>query len=93
MTYATFIAERPEFDQVSQTIIEATITQAENLVGETAYGDAYETALSLMTAHLLALAPFGEPMRLEIDGQPTSTYLIQLNMIKRQRPVRGLAVY
>jgi hypothetical protein len=59
VTYATFTAEFPTFDQVDETIIDAKIADAELQIDVGAYGVLYDTAVKYLTAHLLTIAPYG----------------------------------
>ena len=70
--YASFIQAFPEFDQVDQTYIETKIAEASALLDEDAYGSdpIHNVAVLYMTAHLLAISPYGQQLQLvQDDGQ------------------------
>lgn len=86
---ATFIRERPEFGSAGTQLVTSTIADARLRVSAAEYGDAYDDALSLMTAHLLWESPFGCSMRLDGGGADNeSRYLKELRHLKLERVPR-----
>jgi len=88
VTYATFIAEFPTFDQVTQATIEAKIADAELQCDEAAYGVIYDVAVKYLTAHLLTIAPYG--MQIAPQGaEARSSFGDQYEKIKLLSHRRG----
>lgn len=88
VTYASFIAEFPTFDQVTQTTIEAKIADAESRCDEDAYRNAYDQAVKYLTAHLLTIAPYG--MQIAPQGaEARSSYGDEYERIKLLSHKRG----
>lgn len=69
VTYASFIAERPEFSRTAEALIAAKIAEATLRVGAV-WGERRDAGISLLTAHLLWSSPFGATTRLEGDRDP-----------------------
>lgn len=72
MDLATFRAEYPEFATASDTLVEAKLARAEVQVDAAMYGDRYEQAHGLLTAHLICIAPGGQFARLVADNLKTT---------------------
>jgi len=86
VTSASFVRDRPEFATASPQLITSTLAVASLRVSATEYGDAYDAALSLVTAHLLWESPFGASMRLDGGGEDNeSRYLKELRLLRLER--------
>ena len=66
--YASFIAAFPEFDStgIQQTYVETKIAEATSLLEADQHGadPIYNLAILYMTAHLLAISPYGQQLQL-----------------------------
>ena len=69
VTAATLKAEWPEFEDASDALVTAKISQAEGSLDESTLGDLYDNAVTLKACHLLALTPDGRAMRLDPEGK------------------------
>jgi hypothetical protein len=83
VTYASFIAARPEFVATPEAQITAAIADATRLCSAAHFRDDTDAAVSLYTAHLLALSPFGKTSRKGDSGE--TTYLAQWTRLARAR--------
>lgn len=72
MNRSTFRVRYPEFDSASDALIDAKLADAEVNVDAETYGDRYEQAHGLLTAHYLSCAPGGQFARLEADKLDTT---------------------
>jgi hypothetical protein len=70
----------PEFRAAPSTLVDQKIAEAASELDATTWGSRYTRAVMLYTAHLLALTPEGEKMRLK-DG--SSVYQRRLDTLKR----------
>lgn len=66
MTPDDFVARHPQFRNAG-ALIATTIVAAECRVAKSVFGAKYEEALGQMTAHLLAISPYGRSQRLAND--------------------------
>lgn len=79
----SFKAAFPEFVNTDNDLITSRITMAQVQVNSTVWGDSYDTGIMLMTAHLLAVSPMGEPARLS-DNSMSTIYLRTFDKMMRQ---------
>lgn len=79
MDLLTFRARFPEFVGVEDLTVEATLAEA---LLSTIYGKRIDEAQGYLTAHKLALSPYGQAARLA-DGN-TTTYAIHFKEIQRE---------
>jgi hypothetical protein len=89
---ATFIRERPEFASAGAQLVTSTSLLAAKRVSAAEYGDAYDNALALMTAHLLWDSPFGASMRRDGGAAAASPYLTELANLRVERVPRILVL-
>lgn len=76
MTLEQFRLSYKEFSQIEDSVIETKLGEAALRVSECAFGNRYDFAHGLMTAHALWSSPFGATMRLDGGGeQKASPYL------------------
>ena len=72
-TATAFKVSFPEFDQVSDTLVDAKIAEAVVLLSEDAFSEALHTlAVSYRAAHLLAISPYGTQLQLSSDDGVTT---------------------
>lgn len=72
MNLAAFRIAYPELITASDTLVTTMLGYAEQSVDATIYGDRYEHAHGLLTAHLICCAPGGRLARLEADKLETT---------------------
>lgn len=87
-----FLAEFPEFVLTNtnfSALVLAKLTAATPHVSRTLWADRYEHAVYLKTAHMLAMSPNGESMRLHKYSEKT-VYSQQWDEEIRALPVRML---
>lgn len=83
MNLTQFRARFPEFSGVEDTTIEATLAEALLRLNTTIYGKRIDEAQGYLTAHKLALSPYGQAARLAAaDGK--TTYSIHFKEIQRE---------
>lgn len=82
VTLSSFRVGYPEFEFADDSLINVKIVEAQNALDERVFGIRYDEAVSLMTAHKLAMAPGGMNARLVSDKGET-TYNVQLQQIIR----------
>lgn len=77
---------RPEFSSAGTQLVAAAIAEAAREIDAGAWGNVYDTALSLLTAHKLWSSPFGASMRLDGAGEDDSSrYSAQLATLRLAR--------
>ena len=89
MTLAQFRVRYPDFRSAPDGLVQATLDEAALEVDATVFGALWSAAHGAMTAHVLALSPFGKNARLSPEeGKVTvfSKYLMQLTLMARQGP-------
>jgi hypothetical protein len=82
-TVSSFKVAYPEFANTPDATVQAKLDMAYRGLDSRRFGDRYDDAVGLKTAHLLSLAPFGTQARLESDDTQT-TYGVQLGEMVRQ---------
>lgn len=85
VTTTSFQLERPEFQPAGAELIAANIALALQRVSADEFGDAYDQAVSLMTAHLLWSSPYGVAMRRDGGEDAESPYLTEFLALRRER--------
>lgn len=65
MDLATFRAQYPEFMRAPDALVAGKLADAANRMDAALYADSYEEAHGLLTAHLVAMSPFGTNARLD----------------------------
>jgi hypothetical protein len=65
MTVAEFKAKYPEFTEAGDPLIQEHLDDAAAQTDAEIWGDKSEIGIGLMTAHLMALSPYGRNARLE----------------------------
>jgi hypothetical protein len=84
MNLSTFRTKHPEFEKASDSLIQATLDSAEDMLDADIFGNQFDSAHEYLTAHLLALSPFGRNAKLTSkDGR--SVYQDTWEMIKYSR--------
>lgn len=73
MNLAAFRAAFPEFDTADDALVNAHLDMAEGRVDSEVFGDNYDAAHGYMTAHLLAISPYGNTAKL-VAKDGTTTY-------------------
>lgn len=82
MDYPTFITLQPEFADTDVTLVNAELTSAALLVDSTVWGSLADTGIRYLTAHRLALSPFGQAARL-VSKNGTTTYWTHYKTLQR----------
>lgn len=83
VTRDSFLEAHPEFRSAEKPLIDSTIAAAELQVDATVWGGKVDLGVGLLTAHLLAISPFGQNARLTSkDGG--STYLTRFRAMMKQ---------
>src|SRR4051812_49346462 len=83
MNLTQFRTRFPEFDGVADTIIEATLAEALLRLNVTIYGKRIDEAQGYLTAHKLALSPYGQAARLATEDGKT-TYAVHFKEMQRE---------
>ena len=85
MDLSAFRLRHPEFDSASDGLVDEALTAAALRVHEDTWGDRYDEAHGLQTAHLLWTSPFGAGMRAEGGGDSTkSRYIVEFARLRRE---------
>jgi Protein of unknown function (DUF4054) len=87
---ATFRAQRPEFDQTEDTIVQMALEDAAAQMDAATFGAKFDLAQSFLAAHLLAKSPFGHSARLEEGSE--SIYWGEFVRIRRAVTPRFLVL-
>jgi hypothetical protein len=77
-----FTARYPEFAKADKRLIQATLDEAAREVAKDIYRTKFDAAHGALTAHRLAISPFGRNARLS-DGSIT-TYWDAYDQIRRE---------
>lgn len=83
VTVSSFIESYPEFTGTDTTLIQRKLIDAALQVPAGIWGAQTDAGVELTTAHLLALAPFGEGSRL-VNKDGTTIYEGRLQTMQRQ---------
>jgi hypothetical protein len=92
ITAETFVRDKPEFESAGEALVTATIALAAPRVSADQYGDAYDDAHTLMTAHLLWDSPFGASMRRDGGTDAESPYVTELKALRLERVPRMMVL-
>ena len=90
VTVETFLVGFPEFRQAPSALIAKKLADAQLQVDSAIWGEKTDTGVELLTAHLLAMSPFGQNVRMTIPGtrngrtEPTTTYWTFFSKMMRQ---------
>lgn len=72
LTLASFLEGYPEFQNAGSTLVESKLGEAALSINATVWGSKADQGHGLLTAHLLALSPYGQNARLSgPDGSST----------------------
>lgn len=82
VTRDTLITRFPEFTDTPDTLVTASIADAELMVDRTYFGAKADMAVTYYAAHLVAINPLGEMARLDKHSDKT-TYLVAFERVKR----------
>jgi hypothetical protein len=86
LTVAQFMRDRQEFASAGAQLVKSAMDEATRELDATAWGNVYDTALSLLTAHKLWSSPFGASMRLDGGSESDSSrYSMQLATLQVKR--------
>lgn len=89
LTRSAFRTLYSEFDRVEDATVDAKLAEAEDRLSEDYFGDRFDNAHGLMTAHLIAISPAGRQARLDpkkAEGN-TTTYQRELGeLLKENAP-------
>lgn len=89
------IRARKEFASTDAALIEQSIIDAEAQVNSVAYGDNGDLAVKYMAMHLVAMAPFGQNLRLDPKKEPDGAmtlYQRLLNGLQKRSVIGGPVV-
>jgi hypothetical protein len=73
VTLESFVERFPEFEKASASQVEAVLAEARLQIDSEVWGDKTDLGVNYLTAHLLALSPFGRNARLAKNDRE-STY-------------------
>ena len=73
MTRTQFRARFPEFKNATDALIDATLAEAALEIDVEVWADRYDAGHGFLTAHKLALSPFGQTARM-VSAQGNTTY-------------------
>jgi hypothetical protein len=90
MNLATFRVQYPEFKSALDPFVQAFLDAAAREINPTELGEAYDNAHGLLTAHKLAISPFGKQARM-VNEDGRTTYENEYDAVLR-RSVLALAV-
>ena len=75
VTVEEFIAHFPEFDECEVPFLQSYLDDANARIDRSVWGEPKgDIGQKYLTAHMLALSPFGQQARLVAKGASTSTY-------------------
>ena len=80
--YITLTTRFPEFNATPASLVTASIADAELMVDRSFYGAKADMAVTYYAAHLIAMNPLGEMVRLDKKGAKT-VYSVLFEAIKR----------
>lgn len=91
LTPTDFVAAYPEFDEANQlqpAMVAGALTRAQAFCSAKLWGDRYEAGVMAKAAHLLAMSPLGENLR--IDAKQQTAYGVVFAEMVKALPVRVL---
>lgn len=83
MTPIQFRVRFPELAKLPDATIQDAITRATAQTAAGVWGALADESIGYLAAHYLALSPYGQMARLEINGQPTTTYMVHWKRLAR----------
>ena len=83
MTLRQFVRRFPEFRDSDPTLIQSKLDDAAEQIEDDVWGGKANQGQAYLAAHLLAINPMGEVMRLEKDSDKT-VYLLNYKKLLRQ---------
>ena len=88
-TVATMRVRFPEFEQTESGLLASKLEEAEARTNRTLYGEGRaDTAVLLLAAHLVAMSPYGEALRLNPKQEPDGACsLYERTLVRMQREV------
>jgi hypothetical protein len=84
VTAASFKVARPEFVDAEDAFITATIAQALQRIDPAIFGDETDTATIYLTAHYIAISPFGRNAKLS-SKEGETVYHTLFRQIQREK--------
>lgn len=82
MDLATFFARYPEFAEAGSELVNACLLEAGATIDQATYGNLYDAAQGALAAHLLAIAPFGQNVRM-VAKDGSTTYRKRFDELQR----------
>ena len=79
----------PEFDEAADALVQDKLDEAASGLYSGAFGSRYDEAHGLLTAHSLAMSPFGRALRQEDDKE--TAYEVRLKQVRREAIPRIIA--
>lgn len=86
VTVESFRLAFPEFRETEAALIDQKILAASLRTAASSWGTMYDQAVMYLTAHLLAVAPEGELVRLKKENRVT-TYELTLERMRREATI------
>ena len=83
MLLTDFRVRFPEFGQVDDSLVEAALDEAELELSTTIFRTQFDAAHGALTAHKLALSPYGQAARM-VAKDGSTTYEKHFNKLKFQ---------
>lgn len=81
---ATFKERYTEFAPTADAVVTAALAEATRRTNATGFGARFDDAVALLAAHLLAMSPGGQQARRENEGEPSTTYMASLKLLRRE---------
>lgn len=72
--YQTFITRCPEFSGVETSLIQGNLDAAAQMIDQSVWGNLAGDGHMYLTAHRLALSPFGSNARIVVNDDGSTTY-------------------
>lgn len=85
ITVASFKARWTEFAPTADHVVQHALDEAVKRTDARLFGDRTDHAVSLLAAHELSISPQGMQARLEAQPDGSTTYLIELRLLRRER--------
>jgi len=82
-TATTFKARYTEFDGTADSVVTAALAEATRRTAA-GFGARFDDAVALLAAHLLSVSPGGRQARRESDKGPSTTYMTELKLLRRE---------
>lgn len=81
LSRANFLVRFPEFTDTATAILDAALAEAVDQVNQTVWGSRWDAGVGYYAAHLLAISPRGETMRLS-DAKTMDTYELHFKRLQ-----------